>query len=79
MQLPFVMEWPVTVRDRKIPFAVNPHSGKNLVEIPGTLRTKRLERLSICSQTPFISPFIFLSLLGIISERGFRVQGTEEK
>ena len=51
---------------------------ENLVEIPGTLRTKRLERLSICSQTPFISPFIFLSLLGIISERGFRVQKKSE-
>lgn len=39
------------------------------MKIPGTVKVKRLEKLSICSQTPFISLCVFLNPQGFILER----------
>lgn len=45
------------------------------MKIPGTVKAKRLEKLSICSQTPLISLCVFLSPQGFILERRrFNVQ-----
>lgn len=47
------------------------------MEIPGTMRAKIPEKLSICSQTPLISLHVFLHPLGFILE-GWGVAAQEK-